>query len=137
MNTAPIIIVDDDTDDRELLQDAWGELDYKNPLIFFNKGEDLLHYLKTEKTIPFLILCDVNIRKMDGFQLKEKLMEDTSLNYKSIPFVFWSSAASNAQIQKAYDLSVNGFFLKENNFEEIKQSLIDIVKYWLKSKAPV
>lgn len=136
MNTSPILIADDDTDDRELLQDAWNELDFRNPLIFFNNGKDVLQYLNSEKTKPFLILCDVNIPKMDGFELKAKILEDTELNYKSIPFVYWSSQVSKAQIQKAYNLGGNGFFVKDIRFEEIKQSLIDIVKYWLKSKVP-
>lgn len=136
MNTAPILIVDDDTDDRYLLQDAWKELGFSNALLFFNTGEEVLHYLYSEKTIPFLILCDVNIPKMDGFELKAKLLEDTEMNYKSIPFVFWSSEVSKKQIQKAYDLGINGFFVKGNSFDEIKQSLIDIVNYWQKSKVP-
>lgn len=136
MNTLPILIVDDDTDDRELLKEAWKELNYPNPLIFFDSGEETLQFLKSENIKPFLILCDVNIPKMDGFALKEKLLEDKEINYRSIPFVFWSSVVSKTQIQKAYDLGVNGFFLKENTFDEIKQSLVDIVKYWSKSKTP-
>lgn len=136
MNTAPIFIVDDDMDDREFLQEAWNELAYTNPLLFFNDGEEVLAYLKKEKTVPFLILCDVNIPKMDGFKLKEKILEDTVLNYKSIPFVFWSSSVTNTQVKKAYDLGTNGFFIKETDFEEIKNSLTDIVNYWLKSKVP-
>lgn len=136
MSNAPILIVDDDSEDKELLQEAWKELEFKNPLIFFNNGQDVLDYLHSEKAKPFLIICDVNIPRMDGFALKAKLLGDSTINYKSIPFVFWSTSVSKAQIQKAYDLGGNGFFLKDNSFEEIKQSLIDIVKYWSKSKVP-
>jgi CheY-like chemotaxis protein len=136
MNKAPILIVDDDSDDREFLQAAWNDLEFGNPLVFFSDGEAILEYLRSEKAKPFLILCDVNIPRMDGFELKEQLFNDSSMNYKSIPFVFWSTAVSIAQIQKAYDLGVNGFFVKENSFEDIKQSLIDIVNYWSKSKTP-
>jgi CheY-like chemotaxis protein len=136
MNNAPILIVDDDRDDREFLQDAWKDLEFANPLIFFNNGQEVLDYMKSDEITPFLILCDVNIPRMDGFALKEKLREDPSTHYKSIPFIFWSTTVSKPQIQKAYDLGVNGFFLKENSFGEIKDSLIYIVKYWLKSKVP-
>lgn len=136
MNNAPILIVDDDVDDRNFLQIAWNELDYQNPLIFFENGEDVLHYLESQKTTPFLILCDVNLPKMNGFELKKKLMEEDYINYKSIPFIFWSTSASESQIKRAYDLGSTGFFIKENNFEDLKQSLIEIVKYWTKSKTP-
>jgi CheY-like chemotaxis protein len=137
MNDGPVLIVDDDVDDRELLQDAWLEMGFVNELLFFSSGEEVLDFLYTEKVIPFLILCDVNIPRMDGFALKSKLLEDTELNYKSIPFVFWSSEVSNKQILQAYDLGVNGFFVKGSTFDEIKQSLRDIVAYWQKSKVPM
>ena len=136
MTGAPILIVDDDADDRELLQDAWNELEFAHPLVFLATGEEVLRHLKNEKISPFLILCDVNIPKMDGFALKAKILEDKTTNYRSIPFVFWSSQASTVQIQKAYDLGGNGFFIKDNNFDGLKQSLIDIVSYWLKSQTP-
>lgn len=136
MKARPVLIVDEDADDKEFLLDAWADLKYENPLIFFSNGEDALHYLKTEKTTPFLILCDVNLPKISGFELKEKLLQESIINYKSIPFVFWSTAATNAQIKKAYDLGGVGFFLKGNNYDELKQSLVDIVNYWIKSKVP-
>ena len=136
MNRGPIIIVDDDPDDREFLKEAWSELGFSNPLLFFGYGEEVLNYLSTDATKPFLILCDINIPRMDGFELKERILGDHQLNYKSIPFVYWSTAASTAQIQNAYDLGGNGFFIKEDNLEGIKRSLVEIVQYWLKSKTP-
>ena len=136
MNTGPVLIVDDDEEDREFLEEAWKELEFTNTLLFFNNGQGVLDYLKSDKETPFLIISDVNIPGMDGFQLKKKILEDRSANYKSIPFVFWSTQVSPSQIQKAYDLGVNGFFVKDNNLQELKQSLSDIVKYWLKSVTP-
>jgi CheY-like chemotaxis protein len=136
MNYAPVLIVDDDGEDREFLQEAWNELNFKNPLLYFKNGNEVLQYLQSENTKPFLIICDVNIPVMDGFELKKKLLEDRTMNYKSIPFVFWSSQVSKTQIQKAYDLGANGFFVKENNLRDLKQSLFEIVMYWLKSKTP-
>ena len=136
MSNTPILIVDDDTDDNELLQEAWNELKFENPLIFFSSGNEVLEYMYSGKTKPFIILCDVNLPRMDGFALKAKLLEDSTVNYRSIPFIFWSTEASKPQIQKAYDLGGHGFFKKEASFNEIKQSLINIVNYWLKSRVP-
>lgn len=136
MNTAPILIVDGDKDEWEFLQDAWKELEYTNQLIFFSDAEEVLNYMKKEKTVPFLIICEVNLYKMNGFELKKKLLEDNLINYKSIPFVFFSNTATKAQIEKSYDLGSNGFFIKGKNMQEIKSNLIDIVNYWEKSKTP-
>lgn len=136
MNTAPILVVDGDKDEWEFLQDAWEELEYTNELIFFSDAEEMLNYLKEEKTVPFLIISEVNLYKMNGFELKKKLLEDNLINYKSIPFVFFSNTATKAQIEKSYDLGSNGFFIKGKNMHEIKSTLIDIVNYWAKSKTP-
>ena len=136
MNTEPILIVDGDKDKWEFLQNAWEGLEYPNQLIFFSDAEEVLSYLKKEKIIPFLIICDVNLHKMNGFELKKKLLEDNLINYKSIPFVFFSNTATKAQIEKSYELGTNGFFIKGKNIEEIKNTLIDIVNYWARSKTP-
>ena len=135
MNNSPVFIVDDDHDDREFLSEAWKELGYKNLLKFFDTGEDVLAHLKTDPTVPFLILSDVNLPKMDGFELK-KIIEDSIVKHKSVPFVFWSNFAAKAQIRRAYDLAANGFFIKETKFEDIKKSLVQIYEYWQKSLAP-
>ena len=136
MNIEPVLIIDDDSDDRDFIQDAWKELNYPNQLLFFATGEEAYNFLDSKKIVPFLILCDVNLPRMDGFELKEKLLKHASTRYSSIPFVFWSSAISNTQLQKAYDLGVNGIFVKESSFEGLKKSLTDIVNYWSKSKVP-
>jgi CheY-like chemotaxis protein len=135
MNKGPVLVVDVDPEDRELLHDAWDELGFPNALIFLSNGDEVLQYLRSGN-IPFLILCDVNIPRMDGFELKKQILEEPEMNFKSIPFVYWSNEASKAQIQKAYELGGNGFFVKDNTFHDMKQSLIDIVRYWRNSKTP-
>jgi hypothetical protein len=73
---------------------------------------------------------------MDGFALKQKLAEEAALSYKSIPFVFWSTTASNDQIKKGYDSGGHGFFIKGVSYAEIKESLNLIMTYWRTSKSP-
>lgn len=136
MNKEPIIIIDDDDDDIDFIQEAWDGLNFPNSLIFFKYGEDVLKYLESEKSVPFLIISDINLPKMSGFDLKEKLLKSDIARYKSIPLIFWSTELSNGQKQRAYDLGVNGIFLKENSIESLKQSLTDIINYWEKSRVP-
>lgn len=136
MNTNPVFIVDDDTDDQDFVRECWKELGYENPLLFFESGEGLINELMAHNTVPFLILCDVNIPRMGGFGLKAKLLEEESLNHKSVPFIFWSTQASNEQIKKAYALSAHGFFIKGNTVKDLKESLSEIMNYWQKSKQP-
>jgi len=136
VNNLPVFIVDDDSDERYPVKEVWKELELKNSLRFFNDAEEILSYIKTGSDVPFIIISDVNLPKIDGFELRQMLIDDESAKYKSIPFIFWSGKASIAQIKKAYDLLAHGFFIKEETMEEMKKTFVTIIEYWLKSKSP-
>ncbi|HEY2727580.1 MAG TPA: response regulator [Parafilimonas sp.] len=134
---APVIIVDDDADEHDLMKEVWKELKLSYPLISFFTGQQLLDYLKSDKQVPFLIISDINLHPMDGFELREKILGDESSKFKSIPFIFWSGSATAEQIKKAYDLSSHGFFIKASTFQELMEIIKDIIAYWHKSEIPL
>jgi CheY-like chemotaxis protein len=137
MNTLdPIIIVDDDIDDHFIFNEMVCKIKVSNELIFFRKGADVLTYLRTTKQKPFIIFCDINMPEMDGLELRREIHDDEQLRKKSIPFVFFTTAASNHQIDAAYDLTVQGFFLKESTFQDFENTFKLIVEYWSKCKHP-
>jgi CheY-like chemotaxis protein len=136
MNDGPILIVDSDFEDKELFQEAWKELEFNNELKFFNTADDILAYLKTEEVIPFLIISEVKLPKINGFELKKKLLQEKVFNYRTIPFVFLTTTVSGDEVKKVYDLCSNGLFIKKSSFEGLKQQLIDIVRYWFESVVP-
>lgn len=131
-----IWIVDDDSDDRELVRDIFEEAKIPNELAFFSGAAQLLARLEAETYAPFIIICDVNLPGIDGFQLREMLLERSNKKFHSVPFVFWSTYASEAQIDKAYKLRAHGFFIKELDYKEWKEPLLEIIRYWSKSKMP-
>lgn len=137
MNHRPLFIVDDDVEERDIIKEIFQDLNVPNPVLFFDTGYEVLEHLKNDPTNPFLIICDVNLPLMDGFTLRQRFADENSLHYKSIPFIFWSTTASNDQIKKAYDYGAHGFFFKGNSYAEIKQSLSTIISYWMTSKSPV
>lgn len=132
----PIIFIDDDTDDHFIFEEICKSLDLLNQPKFFNNGEAVLHYLQTTTDKPFIIFCDINMPQMSGIQLRKNINADPVLQQKSIPFVFYSTAASDQQVQEAYRLSVQGFFLKEQSFEKTETTFKLILDYWRKCKHP-
>ena len=136
MNTAPIYIVDDDAEDQDFIKDAFKELCILNELRFFRSAEEILKELKRQSEVPFIIISDVNLPKVDGFQLREKILIDSDISNKTIPFIFWSTNASEAQIKRAYNLSAHGFFLKSPTFEGLKKQIHEMIAYWSDSLAP-
>jgi len=136
MEENPILIVDDDQEDLDLIQEVVTELHITRPVRFFTSGDELQAYLQAEEVAPFLIICDVNLPNGDGFSVKKKIADDETLKYKGVPFIYWSTAASEKQIQFAYDLPAQGFFIKPTNFKDLCSTFKTILDYWQKSQHP-
>src|SRR3978361_1882704 len=119
----PVIVIEDDVDDQELLTEVFVSLKYKNKIIFFHDGEKALDFLNKTDIIPFLILSDINMPKLDGFALRDKIKMDAKLQLKCIPYLFFSTAASQKSVIDAYSASVQGFFVKLSSIEELEKTI--------------
>ena len=134
--TGPIIIIEDDLDDQEILNEIFAELKYKNEIIFFGDGEQALEYLLATDIKPFIIFSDINMPKLSGMELREKIHQNEDLRLKSIPYLFFSTSAQQQNVIDAYSKSVQGFFVKPSSFNEIKDTIETIVNYWQKCVSP-
>jgi CheY-like chemotaxis protein len=132
----PILIVEDDIDDQHVYGDVIRTFKRKNELIFFSEGQQLLDYLMTTHQQPFIIICDVNLPEMTGLELRRKLNENEFIKRKSIPFVFFSTSENKEAVREAYDLTVQGYFVKSPHYEEIVNQLRLILDYWTTCKHP-
>ena len=112
----PIIIIEDDSDDQDILSEVFKELNYKNELIFFDDGVQALEYLTNTEIQPFLVLSDINMPKLNGMELREKVHNNEDLRLKSIPYLFFTTSAEQKHVIDAYSRSIQGFFVKPNNY---------------------
>jgi CheY-like chemotaxis protein len=135
-NEEEIWIVDDDCDDHDIIREIFKESKLSHPLVCFTNAEDMLERLNNVDTAPFMIISDINLPKVNGFAMREKMLQTPNNKFHGVPFLFWSSYASDAQIKKAFDLGAHGFFLKEHQFAQWKATLLQIINYWEKSKMP-
>jgi response regulator RpfG family c-di-GMP phosphodiesterase len=133
----PIILVDDDSDDEELLREVLDQLGIQNKLIHFDECTQAFDYLKNTPDNPFIIISDVNLPKQSGVEFKRQIDEDPILRSKSIPFVFFSTSTEKKAIDTAYkEMTVQGFFQKTNSFHEFKTVISLIMDYWKLCKHP-
>ena len=132
----PIIIIEDDMDDQDILTDVFKELNYKNELIFFGDSIQALEYLTDTETEPFLVLSDINMPKLNGMELREKIHNNEDLRLKSIPYLFFSTSAEQQHVIDAYSRSIQGFFVKPNDYVKLKNTIVKIVEYWQECESP-
>ncbi|WP_276369379.1 response regulator [Chryseolinea sp. H1M3-3] len=132
----PIVIVEDDADDQYFIRMLCEKLGVTSELLFFDDGVKALHYLQTTQKKIFLILSDINMPMMNGLELRRRIQADETLRKKSIPFIFLSTAARQKDVDEAYDLTVQGFFVKASQLSEMEATLELILRYWAKCKHP-
>jgi CheY-like chemotaxis protein len=135
--SGPIIIVEDDHDDQELLKEVFTELKVPNILRFFSSCMEAFDYLLTTIEKPFLIISDINIPAMSGLEFKDRINQNEVLRRKNIPFVFLSTTSETSTIAKAYDLLAQGYFIKPVKLVDIKEMVLKIIDYWKISSRPV
>ena len=136
MNDNPILIIDDDQEDMDLIKEVVDHLSIKRSIHYFKSGSELEAFLQTSAKAPFLIICDVNLPGEDGFAIKKRISGIKELKYKAVPFIYWSTDASEKQIQYAYDLPAQGFFFKPSDFTDLCDTFKIILNYWEKSQHP-
>ena len=134
--TGPIIIIEDDLDDQDILVEIFNELQYHNEVIFFGDSEKALDYLTCTDTEPFLVLSDINMPKLSGMELREKVHNNEDLRLKSIPYLFFSTSAEQRHVIDAYSRSIQGFFVKPKTYDKLKSVITKIVEYWQECESP-
>lgn len=132
----PIIIIEDDLDDQEMLTEIFKDLEYKNEIIFFGDGESALAFLVDTEIEPFIIFSDINMPKLNGVELREKVHNNEDLRIKSIPYLFFTTTAEQRHVVDAYSKSIQGFFVKPRKYADLKRTIKIIVEYWQECVSP-
>ena len=133
----PIILIDDDQEDEELIREVLHQLGVKNTLIHFTDCTIAFDFLKNTSENPFIIISDINLPKQNGIEFKRQIDSDPELRSKSIPFVFFSTSTDKISVNTVYkEMTVQGFFKKTNSIGELKTVIKTIIDYWTLCKHP-
>src|SRR5690606_33332163 len=109
--SGPIVIIEDDADDKEIFESIVRDLNLRNEIVWFTETKSAFSFLKATDKKVFLIFCDINLPGKNGIEFKREIDADPKLRKKSIPFVFLSTQASQRDINEAFiTITVQGFF---------------------------
>jgi len=125
------LLIDDDTDDRELFSEALATID---PVIICDQatdGAEALTRLRNAAIEPDIIFLDINMPVMNGWQFLSKLKNED--NYKHIPVIIYSTSANVKDRRIADEMGALCFITKPHAFR-ILQSLLGVVVRHLSSR---
>ena len=98
-NTNPVVVIDDDVFQISLVKECYKLSARKNELICFDNGEDFIDYCNQveegKALMPELVLLDINMPKLNGFDILNYLKKKD--NFASMPIVVMFTASDSDQ----------------------------------------
>ncbi len=125
-----ILVIEDDEDDRDILKEIFRDLGYKNTIVFFSDSTEALEYIRKPEIEPFIIISDINMPKLGGFELRDIILNEEILADKDIPYIFISNAQDEYSLKQANKLSIQGYIHKGNDYNKYKEKIKNLVDYW-------
>lgn len=140
---AVILLAEDREDDVVIIRRAFLQGRILNPLFVVKDGEEVIAYLsgegkyanRAEYPLPELLLLDLKMPKLDGFETLRWVRQNPGL--KALRIVVLTSSEEISDVNRAYQLGANSFLVKPVNFDHLVEISQAIKGYWLwLSKAP-
>ena len=131
-----ILLVEDNETDVKITLRAFSKVAIKNTIHVVNDGQEALDFMHHEGNYqdkekfprPDLILLDINLPKVDGFQVLEELKKDIRFNY--IPVVMLTSSRDQEDIARSYRDGAASFIPKPLNYDDFVKVVEGFIFYW-------
>ena len=132
----PILVVEDDPVDREMIELAFKRAAVENPVVSVMDGQEALDYLKAEKRfqerrpqdIPVVIMLDLDMPLMNGFEFLS--LVKTQASFAVIPVVVLTTSEYNGDISRSYALGANSCITKPGDFDRLVEIARAVDLYW-------
>lgn len=130
-----VLLVEDEPADAHLVRFALRKNDVQAKVVHVVDGREALAYLRREgrpsatAERPDLILLDLNMPRMDGFELLTALKGDPLL--RNIPVVVLSTSDVERDVLSAYRLGAAGYIAKPFSVNDLVVGLGQLSRYWL------
>lgn len=131
-----LLLVEDSEDDYTAVARAFKKIDLSNPLVWCQSGQDALDYLRGEgrhagvqkNPLPGLILLDLNMPGIDGYEVLRTIKDDEGL--RQIPVIILTTSGNEHDVTQSFQAGANSYVQKPVSFEELVASLRGLKEYW-------
>ena len=137
MTEREILLVEDNPDDELLMLRALRKNGVAGGVAVAHDGVEALEYLfSTEhqagdphETLPRLILLDLKLPRLNGFEVLERLRADERT--RLLPVVILTSSRERRDVLEGYGLGANSYVRKPVDFEKFLVTVEQLKRYWL------
>lgn len=128
-NLPQLLVVDDSEMNREILKEILGK-EYR--ILEACDGEEALKMLEQYGTEISLVLLDIIMPKMDGFEVLAYMNRDKWI--EDIPVIMISSEGSESYIRRAYELGASDYISRPFDAKVVYQRVINMIKLYAKQR---
>jgi len=128
-NLPQLLVVDDSEMNREILKEILGK-EYR--ILEACDGEEALKILEQYGTEISLVLLDIIMPKMDGFEVLAYMNRDKWI--EDIPVIMISSEGSESYIRRAYELGASDYISRPFDAKVVYQRVINMIKLYAKQR---
>jgi CheY-like chemotaxis protein len=123
-----ILVVDDETDVRDLFQQRFRR-EIRNGELHFSyafSGEEALDFLRNHRSEVLIILSDINMPGMSGLELLGHVKEEFEMPPTTMVMI--TAYGDDASHSKAMQLGANDFLTKPVDFGVLKDKLLHLLR---------
>jgi two-component system response regulator len=139
---ADFLLVEDNPNDVQLTLDAFKTANLANTVHIARDGVEALEYLfgsasgssQEIQNTPMLILLDLNLPRLDGHQVLERIKSDPRT--RGIPVVVLTASREERDVMRTFEVGVNSYIVKPVDFEQFTEAVRDIGQYRLAINRP-
>ena len=128
-NLPQLLVVDDSEMNREILKEILGK-EYR--ILEACDGNEALEMLEQYGTEISLVLLDIIMPKMDGFEVLAYMNRDKWI--EDIPVIMISSEGSESYIRRAYELGASDYISRPFDTKVVYQRVINMIKLYAKQR---
>ncbi|CAN5566323.1 response regulator [soil metagenome] len=133
MPSKTILLIEDNPDDEELTLLAFRRNQITNDIVVARDGAEAIDLLfgpdAKSRPLPFLILLDLKLPKVDGLEILRRIRGDERT--KILPVVVLTSSKEDKDLFESYSLGCNSYVRKPVNFAEFIEAARQLGLYWL------
>jgi len=131
-----ILLVEDIEADIKIALRAFGRTNFNNNIHVVHNGKEALDYLRregdfadqTKYPMPSLILLDIQLPKLTGFQVLDQMKSDPKT--RMIPVVMLTSSKNNEDVVNSYARGAASFIQKPLNYKDFLKVVDGFNIYW-------
>ena len=126
-----ILLVEDDAGHARLIEKNLRRSKITNDIVAVGDGRQALDYLFAEGMYagkappsPLLVLLDLNLPLLDGYQVLERMKSDERT--KRIPVVVLTTTDDRREVRRCYELGCSVYITKPVDYEQFSKAVQDL-----------